>query len=43
MLIILFSLKKIEKKKKNNKAPKLTVNDVVRITKHKNTFNKGYT
>ena len=41
MLIILLSLKKILKK--NHKAPKFTVNDVVGITKYKNTFNKGYT
>ena len=40
MLIILISLKKIET---NHKAPKFTVNDVVRITNYKNTFNKGYT
>ena len=27
----------------NPKAPKFKVNDIVRITKYKNTFSKGYT
>ena len=31
-----------EKIKTNSKAPKLTVNDRVRITKYKNIFSKGY-
>ena len=32
-----------EKIKTNPKAPKLKVNDRVRITKYKNFFSKGYT
>ena len=32
-----------EKIEMNHKAPKLKVNDRVRITKYKNIFSKGYT
>ena len=33
----------IEKIETNPKAPKFKVNGIVRITKYKNNFNKGYT
>ena len=32
-----------EKIETNHKAPKFKVNDIVRITKYKNIFSKGYT